>query len=83
MSQQLDPENEDDDNSDDDNIYKKLMKKIKANPNSKYLLIFLAAPKTLILYSIYFGSTYLTSSGLGFTAMEFLLLPIILLGGGY
>ena len=59
------------------------MKKIKANPNSKYLLIFLAAPKTLILYSIYFGSTYLTSSGLGFTAIELLLVPVILVGGGY
>jgi hypothetical protein len=59
------------------------MKKIKANPNSKYLLIFLAAPKTLILSSIYFGSTYLTSSGLGFTAIELLLVPVILVGGGY
>ena len=59
------------------------MKKIKATPNSKYLLIFLAAPKTLILSSIYFGSTYLTSSGLGFTAIELLLVPVILVGGGY
>jgi len=59
------------------------MKKIKANPNSKYLLIFLAAPKTLILSSIYFGTTYLTSSGLGFTAIELLLVPVILVGGGY
>ncbi len=59
------------------------MKKIKENPNSKYLIIFLAAPKTLILSSIYFGSTFLTTSGLGLTTMEFLVVPIILFGGGY
>ena len=83
MQQQLDPDDEDDEDSENDNFYQKFMKKIKANPKSKYLLIFLAAPKGLLLSSIYFGSTYLTSSGLGFTAIEFLLLPIILLGGGY